>query len=96
MKKQTKIIIGGIAGAVLGILLLGIIGTLIFRVDAAKAREIALRQTGGGEIISQETESEGLWNEYQYKIVNGDSYYEIEIGGFGNVKGIEQGTGYPR
>lgn len=96
MRKQTKIIIGSIAGAAAGILLLGLAGIFLFRVDAAKAREIALSQTGGGEIISQETENDGLLNEYQYKIINGDRYYEVEIGGFGNVKGMEQGTGYPR
>ena len=34
------------------------------------------------EIVNQEVSSKGLWNEYQYTIVNGDYLYEIEIDGF--------------
>lgn len=47
----------------------------------------------GGEIVSQEVSSEGLWNEYSYGIVNGDTWYDIEISGFGNVTEMESGTG---
>ena len=52
---------------------------MLLRVDPAEAQNIALSQTGGGEIVSQEVSSEGLWNEYSYTIVNGDTWYEIEI-----------------
>ena len=96
MTRQKKLLIGSIAGVAAGILFLGAMGIFLFRIDAVKAREIALKQTGGGEIVSQEVESEGLLNEYKYKILNGENYYEVEIGGFGNIKEMEQGTGYPR
>ena len=67
------------------------------RVDGTEARQIALDTAGGGEVISQEVSSEGLWNEYSYKIVNGDTWYDIEVSGFGNVTEMESGTGqYPR
>ena len=44
---------------------IGFIAVSVLRVDAAKAQEIALNQTGGGEIVSQEISNEGLWNEYK-------------------------------
>ena len=62
-------------------------------ISMEEAQNIALQQTGGGEIVEQDISSEGLWNEYQYTIVNGDSWYEVEIGGFGAVEGVESGTG---
>lgn len=49
-----------------------------------------MNQTGGGEIVSQEISNEGLWNEYSYTIVNGDSWYDIEINGFGQITELEQ------
>ena len=58
-----------------------------------QAQQIALDAAGGGEIVSQEVSSEGLWNEYSYGIVNGDTWYDIEISGFGNVTEVESGTG---
>lgn len=94
MKKIPKKLIGIIAGAATGIIVLIIAGILIFRVDGAKAQNIALNQTGGGDIVSQEVENEGLLNEYKYTIVNGDAWYEIEIGGFGRVKELEAGVGH--
>lgn len=35
-------------------------------------RDIAFSLTNDGEIVNQEFSSDGLWNEYQYTIVNGD------------------------
>ena len=52
---------------------------------------------GGGEIVSQEVSSEGLWNEYSYEIINGDTWYDIEISGFGSVTELESvSSQYPR
>ena len=44
------------------------------------------------EIVNQEVSSKGLWNVYQYTIVNGDYLYEIEIDGFGEI-GTGSGDG---
>ena len=57
----------------------------------------ALDTVGGGEIVSQEVSSEGLWNEYSYEIINGDTWYDIEISGFGSVTELESvSSQYPR
>lgn len=41
--------------------------------------------------------SEGLWNEYSYEIVNGDTWYDIEVSGFGHITELESSTSqYPR
>ena len=96
MKKLGKkgiIAIAVAVGAVIILLVAGFIAVMLLRVDPAEARDIALSQTGGGDIVSQEVSSEGLWNEYSYTIVNGDTWYEIEIGGFGEIEGIESGSG---
>ncbi len=94
MKKLgTKGIVGIIVGAVVILAIAVIVAIMVLRVDGTEAQQIAIQQAGGGEIISQEVSSEGLWNEYQYLVVNGDNWYEIEIGGFGNIEGIESGTG---
>ena len=66
------------------------------RIDAGEARQLALDAAGGGEIVSQEISSEGLWNEYSYGIVNGDTWYDIEIGGFGTITELESGSGQYR
>lgn len=59
--------------------------------------QIALDTVGGGEIVSQEVSSEGLWNEYSYEIINGDTWYDIEISGFGSVTELESvSSQYPR
>ena len=56
-----------------------------------------LDAAGGGEIISRETSSEGLWNEYSYEIVNGDTWYDIEVSGFGHITELKSSTSqYPR
>lgn len=91
MKKLSVAgIIGIVVGAVAVFAVIGFIAVSVFRVDAAQAQEIALNQTGGGEIVSQEISNEGLWNEYNYTIVNGDSWYDIEINGFGQITELEQ------
>lgn len=92
-KLGKKGIIGIAVGAVVLVVIIALILILVLRIDGAEAQNIALQQTGGGEIVEQDISSEGLWNEYQYTIVNGDSWYEVEIGGFGAVEGVESGTG---
>ena len=89
VKKLTGIVIG--AAAALAVAALAAVFTR--RVDSAEARRIALDAAGGGEIVSQEVSREGLWNEYSYGIVNGDTWYDIEVGGFGHVTELESGTG---
>lgn len=92
-KLGKKGLIGIIAGAVVLIVIIVLILILTLRINGTEAQNIALQQTNGGEIVNQEVSSEGLWNEYQYTIVNGDSWYEVEINGFGAVEGIESGMG---
>lgn len=96
-KKMKKIgvkgIIGIIVGAVAALAIIAVVAIMFLRVNEAEARQIALQQAGGGEIVEQEISSEGLWNEYSYTVVNGDSWCEVEISGFGNVEGMETGTG---
>ena len=77
MKKLSK---KGIAGIVIGIIV--VIAIIV----------IAIIMTM--RIDSEEARSiEGLWNEYSYVIINGDKWYEIEIGGFGGIGEIKSGTG---
>ncbi len=92
-KLGKKGIIGIIVGAVVLIVIIALILILMLRINGVEAQNIALQQTGGGEIVEQEVDSKGLWSEYQYTIVNGDSWYEVEIGGFGVVESIESGIG---
>lgn len=88
VKKIVAMIVG--AAAVLA-------AVLALRVDSAEAQQIALDTVGGGEIVSQEVSSEGLWNEYSYEIINGDTWYDIEISGFGSVTELESvSSQYPR
>ena len=86
-----KILIIACALLLLAAILLVVV--LVARVDATQAQQAALEATGGGEIIRREISREGLLSEYSYVIVNGDSWYEVEISGFGNVTELEQGTG---
>ena len=91
-KTRTLVIVGA---AVVMIVVVGFIAALALRTDAAQAREIALAATGGGEIVSQESDQEGLWNEYSYDIRNGENWYEVEVNAFGRVTGMESGrNGY--
>lgn len=92
-KIGAKGIVGIIAGVVVLFVIAAVVLILVLRVDGVEAQNIALQHTGGGEIVQQEVSSEGLWNEYQYTIVNGNQWYEIEVGGFGQVEGLESGSG---
>ena len=89
VKKIAAIVIG--AAAALAVVAL--IAVFALRIDAAEARQIALDTAAGGEVIGQEISSEGLWNEYSYVIVNGSTWYDIEVSGFGRVTELESGTG---
>ena len=89
-KARTLVIAGG---AVVVVLVAVLIGSLVMQVDVAKAREIALAAAGGGEVVGQEFEQEGLWNEYSFDIMNGDTWYEIEVNAFGRVTNLESSRG---
>lgn len=91
--KVRALLIAGIAAVV--ILAAVLIGSLALRVDAAQAQEAALAAAGGGEVVGQEIDQEGPWNEYSFDIVNGDVWYEVEVNAFGRVTGLESGqVGY--
>ena len=91
--KISKKMAGIAAVVVAAVLIIGIVAVMTLRIDSREAQNIALEQSGGGEVIASEVSSEGLWNEYSYTIQNGDRWYQIEISGFGNVEEIESGTG---
>ena len=94
---SVKKLVGIAVGAVAALAVIALAASLALRVDGTEARQIALDTAGGGEVISQEVSSEGLWNEYSYKIVNGDTWYDIEVSGFGHITELEGGTSqYPR
>lgn len=94
MKKlSVKAIVSIVIGIVLVAVAAAVILVMVLRIDQSRAREIALDQTGGGEIIQEEVSSEGLLSEFSYVITNGDNWYEIEIGGFGNVEEMKSGIG---
>ena len=82
---SVKKIVAMIVGAAAVLAVAAVAAVLALRVDSAEAQQIALDTVGGGEIVSQEVSSEGLWNEYSYEIINGDTWYDIEISGFGSV-----------
>ena len=88
--KRTVIICLCVAVAVTALVFGGI---FIFRIDETKAEQIALETAGGGEIVKREVNSDGLIKEFTYVVKNGDTWYEIEIGGFGQVEEMESGTG---
>ena len=81
---------------VVGIAGIAFAASLLLRVDVIRAREIALVASGGGEVVGQEIDREGLWNEYSFHIRNGDTRYEVEIDPFGAVAGLESGPAYGR
>ena len=81
---------------VVGIAGIAFAASLLLRVDVIRAREIALAASGGGEVVGQEIDREGLWNEYSFHIRNGDTRYEVEIDPFGAVSGLESGPAYGR
>ena len=43
--------------------------------------------------MGQEIDQEGLWNEYSFDIMNGDTWYEVEVNAFGRVTGLESSQG---
>lgn len=90
-KKVRTLVIAGIVVVVL--LAAALVGSLALRVDAAQARETALSAAGGGEVVGQELDQEGLWNEYSFDILNGDTRYEVEINAFGKVTSLESSQG---
>ena len=91
--KVRALLIVGIAAVV--VLAAVLTGSLALRVDAAQAQEKALAAAGGGEVVGQEIDQEGPWNEYSFDIVNGDVWYEVEVNAFGRVNGLESGqAGY--
>lgn len=67
----------------------GLAGSLMLRADVTQARETALAAAGGGEVVAQEIDREGLWNEYSFDIVKDDMRYEVEVNAFGRVTGLE-------
>ncbi len=93
MKKISKKSIAIIIAAVIVIIVAGLVGVNIMKVTPIEAQQIALDQAGGGEIVESEVSSEGLWNEYSYTVVNGQQWYKIDIGGFGNIEEMESGSG---
>ena len=90
-KLSTGGIIGIIAGAVAAVAVIALALIFTFRVDGNHARAIALEAAGGGEVIQATYENEGLWNEYEFVIQSGDMWYNIEVGGFGQITGMESG-----
>ena len=86
MKKISKKTIGIIIGVVAAVIIIAVIAIMAFRIDIAEAQQIALNQAGGGEIVEREVSSDGLWNEYSYTVVNGDTWYQVDISGFGMVE----------
>ena len=94
MKKLSKRKWIGIAaggGAALAVICL--LGSAALQVDVSRARQIALEQAGGGEIVAEEVSREGLWKEYNYVVVNGDHWYDLELNGFGMVTELERSSG---
>lgn len=89
--KVRALVIAGIAVVV--VLAAVFIGSLALRVDVTQAQEAALAAAGGGEVVSQEIDQEGLWNEYSFDIVNGSMWYEVEVNAFGRVTGLESTQG---
>ena len=90
-KSVRTLVIAGIVVVV--VLAAALVGSLALRVDVAQARETALAAAGGGEVVGQELDQEGLWNEYSFDILNGDTRYEVEINAFGKVTGLESSQG---
>ena len=89
--KVRTLVIAGIV--VVAVLVTGLIGSLAVRVDVAEARETAPAAAGGGEVVGQEIDQEGLWNEYSFDIMNGDTWYEVEVNAFDRVTGLESCQG---
>lgn len=93
---SVKKLVGIGVGAAAALAVVALAAVFALRVDSAEARQIALDAAGGGEVVAHEVSSEGLWNEYSYEIVNGDTWYDIEVSGFGSVTEMESSTGLYR
>ena len=93
---SVKKLVGIGVGAAAALAVVALAAVFALRVDSAEARQIALDAAGGGAVVAQEVSSEGLWNEYSYEIVNGDTWYDIEVSGFGSVTEMESSTGLYR
>lgn len=93
---SVKKLVGIGVGAAAALAVVALAAVFALRVDSAEARQIALDAARGGEVVAQEVSSEGLWNEYSYEIVNGDTWYDIEVSGFGSVTEMESSTGLYR
>ena len=87
-KTRTLAIAGAIIVAAAAITLAT---SLLLQVDADGARAAALSAVGGGEVVGQELDREGLWTEYTYHIRSGNNWYEVEVNPFGTVTGLEGG-----
>ena len=90
---SVKKIVGIVVGMIVALAVIAVAAVMLLRIDAAEAQQIAMETAGGGEVVSQEISREGLWNEYSYVVVNGDTWYDIEINGFGTITEMESGTG---
>lgn len=93
MSKTIKKTIIICASVVIALIVLSFVGIFIFRIDETKAEQIALEKAGGGEIVEREVSDEGLLKEFSYVVINGDTWYKIEIGGFGQIEETESGKG---
>lgn len=93
MKKISGKMIIGIGAGVAVIAAAVVILITAIRIDGADARQIALNQTGGGEIIREEISREGILSEFSYVIVRDDQWYEIELDGFGRIEEMSSGAG---
>ena len=85
------LVIAGIAAV--AVLAVALVASLALRVDVLEAREAALAAAGGGEVVGQEIVREGLWDEYSFDIMSGDTWYEVEVNAFGWVTGLESSRG---
>ena len=90
-RRARALTLAGLAAA--AVLIAILLGSLVLRVDSVRAREIALAAAGGGEILGQEIDREGFWNEYSFDILNGDTWYEVEVNAFGSITGLESSRG---
>ena len=87
--KKKRILLIGVA-AVLGVAILAAAASVLLQVDAERAREIARSAVGGGEIVGQSIDQEGLWREYSFQISNNGTWYEVELDGFGRITELDQ------
>ena len=87
--KKKRILLIGVA-AVLGVAILAAVASVLLQVDAERAREIARSAAGGGEIVGQSIDQEGLWREYSFQILNNGTWYEVELDSFGRVTELDQ------